>query len=125
VTPARRRLVALAAVLAPRRALDLLAHLEDDREAAVALAARLAVAPRHARLAALAASLPGPATGSEARREAGLHPLLARLAREPRRTVLAAPPSAATPGHPRPLAPAPAEARTGVRATDQRPGRRR
>lgn len=74
MTPARRRLVALAAALVPARAAALLGRLGDaDAAEAGALAAALAQAPRRARLSALVAALPPlPA------RRAG-HPLLARL----------------------------------------------
>jgi len=121
VTPARRRLVALAAALAPRRALALLARLGDGREEAGALAAQLAAAPRHARLAALAAALPPP----PARPEAGGHPLLARLAREACRPADPVRPGAACPGAARAGALTRDAARTEVRATDLPPGRRR
>jgi len=121
VTPARRRLVALAAALAPRRALDLLARLGDGREEAGALAAQLAAAPRHARLAALAAALPRPPAGPEA----GGHPLLARLAREAGRPTDLARPGIASAGAGQAGATTPDVARTAVRATDLRPGRRR
>ncbi len=87
MTPDRRRLVALAAALAPARAPLLLAWLGgDDGGAAAVLASSLAAAPRRARLAAPAAALaaapqavPGPGSSG--------HPLLARLRRE---AVLAA-----------------------------------
>jgi hypothetical protein len=82
MTPERRRLVALAAALAPTRAARLLGRLpQGEVAAAVALAKVLAGAPRRARLAALAAALAETpeAAGPGA---PGLHPLLARLRRE-------------------------------------------
>jgi len=90
VTPSRRRLVALSVALAPGRAVDLLGRLGSahaDRAEALAEAAPLAEAPRRARLAALATAL----AGEPAARGAGLHPLLARLARE--RTARGEPPA--------------------------------
>lgn len=85
MTPGRRRLVALAAVLAPRRATAILARLGGDQATeALALAASLAEAPRRARLAALAGALAAegtPSRGGDAApaRVARAHPLLARL----------------------------------------------
>jgi hypothetical protein len=74
VTPERRRLAALAAVLVPGRAAALLARLDGpDGETASALAATLAAAPRRTRLTALAATLPSSAPAATG------HPLLARL----------------------------------------------
>jgi hypothetical protein len=76
--------VALAAALAPGRAPILLAHLTTGADEAAALARELATAPRRARLAALAAALPHPPSPFPA-----VHPLLARLAREPGRAAAA------------------------------------
>lgn len=82
----RLRLVALAATLAPERAARLLRRLGDPGGwEAVRLAAALAMAPRRARLAALASSLPG--EGSATAPLAGplsSHPLLRRLELERR-----------------------------------------
>ncbi len=81
---ALRRLVALAATLAPARSARLLRRLGDPGgEEAVRLAEALATAPRRARLAALASSLPceGPATAPRAG-PLPSHPLLRRIERE-------------------------------------------
>jgi len=85
VSPAARRLVALAAALAPGRAPILLARLGSGAGEAAALARELAAAPRRARLAALAAALPHHPSPPPA----AAHPLLARLAREPGRAAAA------------------------------------
>jgi hypothetical protein len=82
VSPDRRRLVALAAVLAPARAVALLRRLGGpDGPLAVTHAGALIGATRRARLAALAASL---ASAPEPSLPPGLrsHPLLDRLRRE-------------------------------------------
>jgi hypothetical protein len=77
VTGGLRRLVALAATLAPARAARLLSRLDVTGGAEAArLAASLAGAPRRARLAALAAALPeDPAAAGTA----PSHPLLRRI----------------------------------------------
>jgi hypothetical protein len=86
MSSALRRLVALAAVLAPERAERLLRRLGGPGGGeAVRLADALARAPRRARLAALASSLPG--EGSATAPRAGplpSHPLLRRLELERR-----------------------------------------
>jgi hypothetical protein len=92
VTRGRRRLVALAAVLAPARAARLLSRLgEPEAAAAVRLAERLATAPRRVRLAALAAALPeaGPAARPGAGAPLPCHPLLRRLELEQRERTVA------------------------------------
>jgi len=110
VTASTRRLVALAAALAPGRAPILLARLVGGAEEAAALARELAAAPRRARLAALAAALPHPPSPSLA----AAHPLLARLAREPGRAAAALDAWARTLD----------AARTAVRPADHRGGGR-
>lgn len=110
MTPAARRLVALAAALAPERAPGLLAHLDAGADGAVALARQLAAAPRRARLAALAAALPPQPSPPPS----GAHPLMARLAREPGRSAAAA----------QAMVRAVDAARTVVRAPDLRRGGR-
>ena len=92
MTRGRRRLVALAATLAPARAARLLSRLGDPgAAAAVRLAERLATSPRRVRLAALAAALPE--AGLAARAGAGApppcHPLLRRLELEQRERPVA------------------------------------
>jgi type III secretion protein Q len=95
VTGGRRRLVALAATLAPTRAAGLLGRLgrlgDPGRDELVRLAGALAVAPRRARLAALAASLPvhGSAARSGAAPLVSAHPLLRRLELERREGAVA------------------------------------
>ncbi len=65
MTEALHRLVALAAVLAPARAVRLLGRLQDPEGAeAVRRVGALALAPRRARLAALASALPGAGSAS-------------------------------------------------------------
>lgn len=96
MTPARRRLVALAAALVPGRAEALLGRCADATLADLAHAAALATAPRRERLASLAAALPAPARPTPFPAQ----PLLRRLALEAAaaRTVVRgadAPPSAA------------------------------
>jgi hypothetical protein len=87
------RLVALAAVLAPGCAARLLArlHVPGGPEAARLAGAR-AGAPRRAPLAALAASLPDPASQARSHNggPAASHPLLRRLERERRECPVAA-----------------------------------
>ena len=96
-----RQLVALAAALAPERAARLLRRLGSPGDGeAVRLAEALAAAPRRARLAALAASLPGeePATAPRAG-PLPSHPLLRRLELERRsRSVAERPPVCAATG---------------------------
>jgi len=81
-----RRLVALAAALAPSRAAALVGRLAGDVASLRGEALALASTPRRARLAALAAALatgPRPATPMGATGPVG-HPLLARLRQEAR-----------------------------------------
>lgn len=80
-----RRLVALAVILAPARAVGLLGRLGGPgRAEAVRLAEGLASAPRRARLAELAAALPepGPASTALPGPGGGAHRMLQRLERE-------------------------------------------
>jgi hypothetical protein len=93
MTDGLRRLVALAATLAPGRAVRLLGQLDVPGGAEAArLAGALAGSPRRVRLAALAASLNDSA--ALARPHAGgpvpSHPLLRRLERQRRECPAAA-----------------------------------
>jgi hypothetical protein len=80
-----QRLVALAVTLAPARAVRLLGRLGDPGEGeAVRQAQALAGAPRRARLAALASSLPDQRGGPLPAGSLPSHPLLRRLELERR-----------------------------------------
>jgi hypothetical protein len=80
VKAAERRLVALAAAIAPARAGRLLRLISGASAAEAArLGSLLAMKPRGARLAALAAELPAHRTGDAT---PSSHGILARLARE-------------------------------------------
>ena len=99
MSPEDRRLLALAAALLPARAAALLGRLRGGEPLGREVA-RLAAAPRRARLAALATALAGPTAARTGLRAAPLapHPLLARLAEEARWRATGQP--GARPGRP-------------------------
>jgi hypothetical protein len=84
MTPASRRLAALAAALAPDRCASLAERLGPSLREAAIEAVRLARLPRAERLRSLAQALAADAAPGSAAvgARAPLHPLLERLARE-------------------------------------------